>query len=144
MGGQNSMKKLHVLPSGVQNALESLQELHIDKIRVGIAQWLEWQTRDWKVVGSNPCRSGGKTVFSRADFLCWLLFWYSFHPHVTTVARKRSQSFCQKCRWQVTAKHAIHLMYVVLHEVTWYMVVWCTQNLHQDGSSFMWHQPCQH
>ena len=23
------------------------------------------------------------------------------------------------------------------------MVVWCTQNLRQDGSSFMWHQPCQ-
>ena len=23
------------------------------------------------------------------------------------------------------------------------MVVWCTQNLHQDGSSFMWHQSCQ-
>jgi len=33
-------------------------------------------------------------------------------------------------------------MYVALHEVTWYMVVWCTQNLHRDGSSFMWHQPC--
>ena len=24
----------------------------------------------------------------------------------TAVARKRSRSFCQKCRWQVTAKHA--------------------------------------
>ena len=23
------------------------------------------------------------------------------------------------------------------------MVVWCTQNLRRDGSSFMWHQPCQ-
>ena len=34
-------------------------------------------------------------------------------------------------------------MYVALHEVTWCMVVWCTQNLHQDGSSFMWHQLCQ-
>ena len=29
-----------------------------------------------------------------------------FHPRVTTVARKRPQSFCQKCRWQVTCKHA--------------------------------------
>ena len=35
-------------------------------------------------------------------------------------------------------------MYVALHEVTWCMVVWCTQNLHQDDSSFMWHQSCQH
>ena len=25
-----------------------------------------------------------------------------FHPRVTAVARKRLQSFCQKCRWQVT------------------------------------------
>ena len=28
---------------------------------------------------------------------------------VTTVARKKSRSFCQKCRWQVTAKHAYTL-----------------------------------
>ena len=30
-----------------------------------------------------------------------------------------------------------------LHEVTWSMVVWCTPDLHQDGCSFMWLQPCQ-
>ena len=46
---------------------------------------------------------------SRVDFLCWLLFRYPFHPRITTVARKRSRSFCQKCRWQVTAKHAYTL-----------------------------------
>ena len=34
-------------------------------------------------------------------------------------------------------------MYVALHEVTWCMVVLCTQTLRRDGSSFMWHQPCQ-
>ena len=34
---------------------------------------------------------------------------YPFHPRVTTVARKKSRSFCQKCRWQVTAKHAYTL-----------------------------------
>ena len=28
-----------------------------------------------------------------------------FGIRVTAVARKRSRSFCQKCRWQVTAKH---------------------------------------
>ena len=28
-----------------------------------------------------------------------------FHLHVTTVAHKRSRSFCQKCRWQVTPNH---------------------------------------
>ena len=96
--------------------------------------------RDWKVVGSNPCRSGRRIFFSSVDFLCWLLFRYPFHPLVTAVACKKSQSFCQKCRWQVTTKHAY----------TWHMwlcmkcmLVWWTQNLHQDGCSFMWHQPCQ-
>ena len=72
----------------------------------GIAQWLERRTRDWKVAGSNPRWNGGRIFFSRVDFLCWLLFRYPFHPRVTTVARKKSRSFCQKCRWQVTAKHA--------------------------------------
>ena len=75
----------------------------------GIAQWLEHRTRDWKVAGSNPCWNGGRIFFSRVDFLCWLLFQYPFHPRVTTVACKKSRSFCQKCRWQVTAKHAYTL-----------------------------------
>ena len=75
----------------------------------GIAQWLDHRIRDWKVVGSNPCWSGGRIFFYRVDFLCWLLFRYPFHPRVTTIARKRSRSFCQKCRWQVTAKHAYTL-----------------------------------
>ena len=29
-----------------------------------------------------------------------------FHPRVTAVAHKRPRPFCQKCRWQVTPKHA--------------------------------------
>ena len=42
--------------------------------------------------------------------LCVLtLIWCPFHPHVTAVACKRPQSFCQKCRWQVTPKHAYTL-----------------------------------
>ena len=32
-----------------------------------------------------------------------------FHPRVTAVARKRPRSFCQKCRLQVTPKHAYTL-----------------------------------
>ena len=32
-----------------------------------------------------------------------------FKARCTTVARKRSWSFCQKCRWQVTAKHTYTL-----------------------------------
>ena len=91
----------------------------------GIAQWLERRTRDRKVAGSNPCWSGGRIFFSR----CCLLFRYPFHPRVSAVARKRPRSFRQKCRWQVTAKHAYTLrISVTLREVTWSMVVWCTQN----------------
>ena len=37
-----------------------------------------------------------ENFFSRVDFLCWLLFLCPFHPRVTTVARKKSRSFCQK------------------------------------------------
>ena len=62
-----------------------------------------------KGAGSNPCWSGGRIFFSRVNFLCWLLFRYPFHPRVTAVARKRPRSFCQKCRWQLTAKHAYTL-----------------------------------
>ena len=78
------------------------------------AQWLERRTRDWKVAGSNPCWNGGIIFFSRVHFLCWLLFRYPIHPPVTTVARKKSRSFCQKCRWQVTAKHAYTLRIWIL------------------------------
>ena len=58
---------------------------------------------------SSVVRAPGRIFFSRIDFLCRLLFWYPFYPHVTTVARKISRSFCRKCRWQVTAKHAYTL-----------------------------------
>ena len=75
----------------------------------GDSSVLERQTHDWKVAGSNPCRSSRKNFFSRVNFLCWLLFRYHFHSCVTAVAHKRSQSFCQKCRWQVTAKHTCTL-----------------------------------
>ena len=74
-----------------------------------IAQWLEHRTHDRKVPGSSPGRSGGRSFFSRVNFLCWLLFQYPFHPCVTAVSCKRSRSICQKCRWQVTAKHTLTL-----------------------------------
>ena len=54
---------------------------------------------DSSVVRAPDSRLKGRGIFfSRVDFLCWLLFRY-----------KRSRSFCQKCRWQVTAKHAYTL-----------------------------------
>ena len=108
-----------ILGEGCRKPVLSLGQRLVDNLNcdhrpfsvkgAGIAQWLERRTRDWKVAGSNPCWNGGRIFFSRVDFLCWLLFRYPFHPRVTTVARKKSRSFCQKCRWQVTAKHAYTL-----------------------------------
>ena len=108
----------------------------------GIAQWLECWTHDRKVVGSNPYRSGGRIFFSRVNFLCRLLFRYPFHPRVTAVARKGPRSLCQKCRWQVTAKHAYTLrMWLCMKgHGAWLYGVHRTR---REGSSFIWHQPCQ-
>ena len=54
------------------------------------------------------------------------LIWCLFHPHVTTVACKRPWSFCQKCRWQVTPKHA-HTFDLTKLERADYVTVqaWC-------------------
>ena len=40
----------------------------------GIACCQERRTRDYKVASSNPSRSGGRIFFSKANFVCWLLF----------------------------------------------------------------------
>ena len=40
------------------------------------------------------------------NFVCWPLFPYPFHPHISTLACRRSWSFCQNYRCQVAAKHA--------------------------------------
>ena len=115
---------------------------YVRVIIIIIAQWLERRTRVRKVAGSNPCWSGGRIFFSRVNFLCWLLFRYLFHPRVTAVARKRSRSFCQKCRWQVTAKHAYTLcmrLCMKWHGAWLYGVHWTRR----DGSRFIWHQQCQ-
>ena len=99
--------------------------------------------RGIRVIGTDVRRGGGRIFFSRVDFLCRLLFRYPFHLRVTAVARKRSLSFFQKVQVAGYSQTRMHLTYVALHEVTWRMVVWCTQNFCQDGSSFKWHQPCQ-
>ena len=94
-----------------------------------IAQWLERRTRDWKVAGSNLCRGGGRIFFSRVDFLCWLLLRYPFHPRVTAVARKKDPDHSAKSAGGRLQLNTHTLTYVALHEVTWCMVVWCTQKL---------------
>ena len=105
----------------------------------GIAQWLEHWSCDWKVAGSNPCRSGGRIFFSRVNLLCWLIFWYPFHPCVTTVACKRPQSFCQSAGGRLQLN--MHAPYVC--GFAWSDMVHGVHRICWDGSSFMWHQPRQ-
>jgi len=96
------------------------------------AQWSERQTRDRKVAGSSPGRSGGRIYFSRVNL---------FHPRVTAVTRKRSRAFCQKCRWRVTDKHTSTLLIWLC--MKWHdMVHGCMEHteLARYGSSFTWHR----
>ena len=51
--------------------------------------------------------AGAVGEFSSPELtLCAALIRCPFHPRVTTVARKRPRPFYQKCKWQVTPKHA--------------------------------------
>ena len=69
------------------------------------------------VVRTDAYTTLNKTVLSNVlatnkdVMLCCLqmIFQYPFHAPVTAVTRERSRSFCRKCRWQVTAKHACTL-----------------------------------
>ena len=113
------------------------------EVGVVIAQWLQHQRCDQKVTSSSP-RSGGIIFFSMVYFLCWLLFWYSSYPHVTAVAHKRSWSFCQKCRWQVTAKHTCSLMYVVFHGCMEYTECTKTATVSRGTSHVTTKQHCKY
>ena len=58
-----------LLKSGEQRYIKAIINNN-NNMGAGIAQWLERRTRDRKVAGSNPCRSGGRIFFSRVNFLC--------------------------------------------------------------------------
>ena len=45
------------------------------------------------------------------------------------------------CRFRLNM-HAPYACGFACSDMTWSMVVWCTQNVRRDGSGFMWHQPC--
>ena len=84
--------------------LTFIQTLYFSRSRDSLL--VKCWTRDWKVVSSNPGWSGGKIFLSRVNCTYWLLFGVRSTPFVIAVACKRPWSFCQKCRWQVTPKHA--------------------------------------
>ena len=104
----------------------------------GIAQWLERRTRDSKVAGSNPCRSGGRILFSRVNFLCWLLFRYPFRPRVTAV-KDPGHSAKSAGGWVQLNTHAPYIYtcgFAWSDAVHWCMLVWCSCNMCWDGCSF--------
>ena len=80
----------------------------------------------------------------RVYFLCWLLVRCLFHPCVNAVVHKRSKSFRQKCRQQLqlNTQAPYACGFKKSNNVSWCMVIWCTQNVHWESSSFRWHQPC--
>ena len=64
--------------------------------------YVSWHCKwKWRQTGKGEFSSSWSTI---------LLFQYLFHPHITAVVRKRSQSLCQNCRWQVTDNR--HTLYV--------------------------------
>ena len=86
-----------------------LKRCFIQMAVAGIACWLERRTRGRNVSTSNPGRSGGE-FSSPESTLCADSYSVSVPPlRVTAVARERPRSFCQKCMWQVTPKHAYTL-----------------------------------
>ena len=56
-----------------------------------------------------PAGTAGEFSSPGSTFCADSYFGIRSTPRVTAVARKKSRSFCQKCRWQVTAKHAYTL-----------------------------------
>ena len=63
-----------------------------------------------------PAGTAGEFSSPGSTFCADSYFGIRSTPRVTAVARKKSRSFCQKCRWQVTAKTCIHLTYVAFIE----------------------------
>ena len=59
-----------------------------------------------------PAGTAGEFSSPGSTFCADSYFGIRSTPVFTAVARKKSRSFCQKCRWQVTAKTRIHLTYV--------------------------------
>ena len=105
---------------------------------VGIAQGLQHWTRDWKVAGSNPCSSSGR--FSSPCSASCALFLVSVPPLCYCSSTQKILVIPLKV--QVTAKHAytLHMWPCMKWHGAW---LYGLHRMRQDGSSFMWHQPCQ-
>ena len=71
---------------------------------------LSFKSASWSRDSEFESRQEQQKNFVLQSQLCVLaLIRCPFHPSVITVARKRPRTFCQKCRWQDTLKHAYTL-----------------------------------
>ena len=90
--------------------LRSVSEVQKARVVIGqgaeIAQWLAGAPDSWSWSWVRiPARAAGEFSSPGSTFCADSYF----RIRVTAVARKRYRPFCQKCRWQVTAKHAYTL-----------------------------------
>ena len=92
-------------------------------------------THDQTVRGSSP---GGR-ISSPVNFLCWLLCWYlSPPPPPPPCSGHSAKSTSGRLQLNTPAHYTRGFEWS--DAINLCMVVWCTQNLHWDGSSFMWYQ----
>ena len=119
----------------------------------GIAQWLEHWTLWLKGCGFESLQEWKENFLLWGQLSVLTLILVSVPPppptpHITAVARNdpchSTKSAGAHGRLQLNMLAYTLRMWLCLKcQVTWCMVVWRTQNLHWNGSSFMWHQPCQ-
>ena len=68
-----------------------------------VVRVLDLRSKGWK---SESRQEWWENFLLQSQICVQTLIRCPFHPHVTAVARKIPWSFCQKCRRQVTPKHA--------------------------------------
>ena len=104
------IRKLHIyyilFLSHLRSCVLKLMSVLHEVICVGIEFQRDAPAKE-KLVLNRSILALGSIIDRDGARLLWLtLIRCPFHPRFTAVARKRPRSFCQKCRWQVTPKHA--------------------------------------
>ena len=122
-------RQVIIYPEGFAVLLQTCQ-CFLGSAKAGHHSVVKCLTRDWKVVGLSPCRSCGRSFFFRVSFLCWHLFWYLFHHHVTAVSCKISRHSAKSAGGRLQLNiHAPWVCGFAWSDMTWCIVVWCTQNM---------------
>ena len=91
--------------------------------------WLQMdchQNSHQLVIDLSPGRSGGRIFSSRANLLCWHLFWYLSHLCVTAAAHRRRSHSAKSAggRLQLSTHAPYVCGFAWSDTVNWCMVVW--------------------